>query len=168
MNPEYFDIENLKMFGMWPHQSFISRAIAPYAKRIRKEKVSILLVGDNKGEQCIDFLDLCDDKIQKISVIRNSDDDLVKAIFTKNTKGRDEITDAHSEESFDIICIDEHSCTEEILKKYYDLVPSNGIFCGNGHETKKVKEALTSFRRSSKIGTPIQVANRAVWFWYKR
>ena len=35
-------------------------------------------------------------------------------------------------------------------------------------ETNKVKEALTSFRRSSKIGTPIQVANRSVWFWYKR
>ena len=168
MNPEYFDIENLKMFGMWPHQNFISRAISPYAKRVRKEKVSILIVGDNKGEQCIDFLDLCNDKIQKISVITNGDDELIKAIFAKNTKGRDEIVDTNLEDTFDIICINEHSCTEETLKKYYDLLPSNGIFCGNGHETNKVKEALTNFRRNSKIGTPIQVANRLVWFWYKR
>ena len=43
MNPEYFDIENLKMFGMWPHQSFISRGISPYIKRIRKDKVSVHL-----------------------------------------------------------------------------------------------------------------------------
>ena len=168
MNPEYFDIENLKLFGMWPHQSFISRAIAPYIKRIRKDKVSVLFVGDNKGEQCIDLLDLCGDKLGKLSNIRDVDDELIKAIYVKNTKGRDEIVDFSEKDSFDVICINEYSCTEETLKKYYELVPSNGIFCGNGHETTKVKEALTAFRRNNKIGTPIQVANRAIWFWYKR
>jgi len=168
MNPEYFDIENLKMFGMWPHQSFISRGITPYIKRIRKDKATVLFVGDNKGEQTIDLLDLCGDRLQKISSIRDSDDELIEAIYKKNTKGRDEIVDTNLEESFDVVCINEHSCTEETLSKYYDLVPSNGIFCGNGHETVKVKQALTNFRRSSKIGTPIQIANRSIWFWHKR
>lgn len=171
MNPEYFDIKNLKMFGMWPHQSFISRGIAPYINRIRKDKVSVVIIGDNKGEHSVDLLDLCGDKIEKIYVVNQKNDDLIEALFKTNTKDHDKIVTRVKileDDTFDVWCVDEHSCDLETLKTIYPLIPSNAIFCGNGHETIKVKEALTSFRRSSKIGTPIQVANRCIWFWYKR
>ena len=71
MNPEYFDIENLKIFGMWPHQNFISRGIVPYIKRIRKDKVYVAVIGDLKGESIVDMLETTGDKIEKVYVINN-------------------------------------------------------------------------------------------------
>ena len=169
MNPEYFDIKNLKMFGMWPHQSSISRGIAPYIKRMSKDKVSVLIFGDHKGEQAVDLVDLCGDKLEKVCVVSNTDDDLIKALFVTNTKGYNQITvDMVWFEQFDVVCVLENSCDEETLERCYKNLPGNGIFCGNGHEADKVKVALTAFRRNQKIGTPIQVSNRAIWFWNKR
>lgn len=171
MNPEYFDIKNLKMFGMWPHQNYISRGISPYIKRIRKNEVSVLLVGDNKGEQAVDMLDLCGNKIGEIQSLINTDDDLIKALYKTNTKDLDkirEVTLITKNNEFDVVGMDEHSCDADFLAFVYDYTPSGAIFCGNGHETNKVKEALTNFRRKCKIGTPIQIANRSIWFWYKR
>ena len=179
MNPEYFDIENLKIFGMWPHQNFISRGIVPYIKRIRKDKVYVAVIGDLKGESIVDMLETTGDKIEKVYVINKyeSDDaDLIKAVFAKNTKNlkgklvmKNDIESLKSKESLpDVVCVNDMTCTVENLMLSYDITPSGGIFCGNGHETVTVKTALTEFRRQSKIGTPIQVSNRAIWFWTMR
>jgi hypothetical protein len=179
MNPEYFDIENLKIFGMWPHQSFISRGINPYIKRINKDKVYIAAIGDLKGESIVDMLDNCGDKIEKIYVINKyegDDADLVKSIFTKNTKNvkgklvfKKDIQDLNGKDYLmDVVCVSDTSCTIDNLVLSYNITAANGIFCGNGHEADKVKVALNGFRRQEKIGTPIQVSNRSIWFWNKR
>jgi len=178
MNPEHFDIENLKIFGMWPNQNFISRGIVPYIRRIRKDKVYVAVVGDLKGESVVDMLETCD-KIEKIYVINNYEGDeaeLMKSIFTKNIKNlknklvmKNDIESLKSKDSLpDVVCVDDTSCTVDNLLLSYEITPSGGIFCGNGHETVKVKTALNEFRRQNKIGTPIQVSNRTVWFWPKR
>lgn len=178
MNPEHFDIENLKIFGMWPHQNFISRGIVPYIKRIRKDKVYVAVIGDLKGESIVDMLETCD-KIEKVYVINKyegDDAETIKAIFAKNTKNlksklvmKSNIEDLKSKENLpDVVCMNDMTCTVESLLLSYEITPSGGIFCGNGHETMKVKTALTEFRRRNKIGTPIQVSNRAIWFWNKR
>ena len=178
MNHEHFDIENLKMFGMWPHQNFISRGIVPYIKRIGKDKVYVAVIGDLKGESIVDMLETCD-KIEKIYVINKyegDDAETIKSIFAKNTKNlkgklvmKNSIEELKSKENLpDVVCVNDITCTVDNLLLSYEITPSNGIFCGNGHETLKVKTALTEFRRQSKIGTPIQVSNRAIWFWNKR
>jgi hypothetical protein len=177
MNPEYFDIEQLKTFGMWPNMSHISRGIAPYVRRLRKEKVSITIIGDNKGEIASDLYDLCGDKIEKIYSINSyggEDANIIRELFDKNTRHlrENQLIEMKSEiekgDEIDVLCIDEHACENALLTKVYGFVPSNGIFCGSGHDTKTVKNILNEFRRSEKIGTPIQVSNRSTWFWYKR
>ena len=175
MNPEHFDIETLKSIGMWPNANLISRGIAPYIRRLKKEKVSVIFVGDKKGEQVADLIELCGDKIEKVCVVNDyegDDAEILKSLFKKNTvKYADKITTQvmmNEGDVFDVVCIDEFSCNKENFLLTYSFVPSNGIFCGGGHETNTVKSALNEFRRGEKIGTPIQVSNRAIWFWNKR
>ena len=170
MNPEHFDIENMKLFGMWPHTNLISRSIVPYINRLAKEKVNVVVEGDFKGESVADMLDNCK-KINQIFVhnkYTGDDADLLQAIFKKNTKPYSDRIVYETTEQADVVCINDTACTPEILEMGYASTPSRGIFCGNGHDTAKVKQALVDFRRSNKIGTPIQVCNASIWFWYKR
>jgi hypothetical protein len=167
MNPEFFDIETKKTFGIYPHDQMISIAMTPYLKRMRQEKIAVAVIGDVLGESVVDFLEN-NAKIAKINVV-NSDTGF-KSVFDTNTKpfkSKIELGLAKSKQR-DVVCIDKSSCTIENLELYYQAVKSGGIFCGNGHETSEVKEALTQFRRKVKIGTPIQVCHRTIWFWIVR
>ena len=167
MNPEFFDIEEKKTFGMWPHDQLISVGINPYIKRIREDKIAMSIVGDLRGESTIHFLEN-NAKIVKINVVNF--DETYKSIFDKNTNGHKSRIDfgLSKDKKRDVVCIDKDACTPENLELYYQNVKQGGIFCGNGHETTEVKEALSQFRRKVKIGTPIQVCHKTIWFWYVR
>lgn len=175
MNPEFFDIEEKKVFGLWPHDQLISVGINPYIKRIREEKIAMAIVGDLRGESVVHLLEN-NPKIVKLNVINNYPDQdpksvfSLKSIFNKNTEGfRSKIDFGLSKDKKrDVVCIDKDACTVENLELYYQNVKNGGIFCGNGHDTEQVKKALTEFRRKVKIGTPIQIAHRTIWFWYVR
>ena len=151
----------------------ISRGLIPYVNRMinREEKVKITIVGDLKGESVVDLLQSCP-KIFRIYVVNEYADTpegaKLKAVFDKNTeKFKDKIKFMNDRQS-NFVCIEREACTPENLKTYYALVKENGVFAGGGHEYDDVKESLSKYRRDNKIGTPIQVSNRAVWFWYKR
>ena len=172
-NPELFDIENKKLFGLWPHNQLMSKGINPYIKRIKQDKIAMLVVGDLLGESVYDFLSENDNiiKMNVVNVYENTEnDDALKELFLKNTstfKGK--IDKGISKDKLrDIVCVEKTSCTLDNLELYYKNVKPGGIFCGNGHESPEVKLALLDFRRNNKIGTPISVANRTIWFWYKR
>lgn len=167
MNPEFFDIEEKKMFGIWPHDQLISVGINPYIKRIREEKIAMAIVGDLRGESTVHFLEN-NPKIVKINVVNVGDTH--KSIFEKNTEGYKSKIDfgLSKDKKRDIVCIDKDACTIDNLELYYQNVKQGGIFCGNGHDTIEVKQALNEFRRKVKIGTPIQIAHRTIWFWYVR
>jgi hypothetical protein len=169
MNPEFFDIEEKKIFGIWPHDQLISIGINPYIKRIREEKIAIAIVGDVLGESAVHFLEN-NSKIVKINVINNHTDENLKATFNKNIEGFKSKIDfgLSKDKQRDVVCIDKTACTLDNLELYYQTVKQGGIFCGNGHETEEVKATLNQFRRKTKIGTPIQVANKTIWFWYVR
>tara|TARA_R110000868_G_scaffold375497_3_gene640049 strand:- start:1180 stop:1689 length:510 start_codon:yes stop_codon:yes gene_type:complete len=169
MNPEFFTIEQRKEFGMWPDMDLISRGIIPYIKRMKVDTVTVTIKGDLKGENIADLLDNCE-KIGKIYYSNDyaDTDERVKAAFNKNTQPyTDKIAEVKGKK-VNVVCIDKSACNAERLALYYENLVPGGIFCGNGHESMEVKQALSKFRRDKKIGTPIEVSNRAVWFWIKR
>lgn len=170
-DPELFEIEQLKAMGMWPSTTMTSRGIIPYVNRMRVEKLRITVVGDLKGDTTVDLLENCP-KITRIFVVNNYEDDeksqAYKKLFEVNTKAYKDKIRFKSDRESSVVCIDQSACTSDNLKLYYNLLKSGGIFCGNGHEYVPVKDELSKFRREVKIGTPIQVSNRAVWFWIKR
>jgi hypothetical protein len=170
-DPEYFDIEQKKVFGLWPHDQLISRAMNPYIRRMRRDKVAMLVVGDLKGESVNDFLTE-NEKIIKVNVINNYNEDTesFKEVLKNNTekfKGKIDLGISKNKLR-DIVCIDNSACNVENLELYYKNVNSGGIFCGNGHDLQSTKDTLTEFRRNTKIGTPIQVCYKTIWFWYTR
>jgi hypothetical protein len=170
-DPDFFEIDQLKAMGMWPASTMTSRGVIPYVNRMRKDKIKVTVVGDFKGDTIRDLLDNCP-KIFRVYAINNYADDEksqnYKKLFETNTKEYKDKIRFKSDRESDLVCIDQSACTSDNLKLYYNLVKSGGIYCGNGHEYVPVKEELSKFRREVKIGTPIQVSNRAVWFWYKR
>lgn len=167
LDPENFTIAQRKEFGMWPDANMISQAMIPYVKRIRSDNVSVLISGDKKGENIVDFVENVK-KITSITTLNKDSTEDEKKVFAENTKNISIISCDIIKEPVDIVCVADNACTEENLTLIYEAVKHGGIFCGNGHETTKVKEELTKFRRNTRIGTPIMIANRAVWFWYKR
>lgn len=169
-NPEFFEIEQLKSMGMWPNSTMISRGIIPYVNRMRNDKIKITIVGDVKGESTYDLLENCP-KVFHVHAANDfniEDGELYKNLFAANTKMHKEKVKSRDDRESDVVCIDHRSCSVDNLIKYYDLVKSGGIFCGNGHEMTNVKVQLSQFRRQIKIGTPIMVSNRSVWLWVKR
>ena len=174
-DPEFFDVDTKKAMGLWPDISSTSRGIIPYINRMREDKIRVTFVGSmtEKGETIRDILDSCP-KVSRIFVsdpygyTENDTNQRYKELFDKNTSMYKDKIRFKSDRESNVVCIDSSTCTSDILNLYYPLVKPGGIFCGNGHDTNAVKDELSKFRRKVKIGTPIQVSNRTVWFWYKR
>lgn len=165
MDPEFFTIEQRKQFDMWPDADMISQAMIPYIKRLGKDGVQITLKNDLKGESIYDILESCKN-VSKI-YISNEESDF-KTVFDENTKNFADKVKKVKGKKVDLVGVDKTACTSETLELYYDSVRPGGIFCGNGHELVSVKEQLSLFRKKNRIGTPVMVSNRSVWFWYRR
>lgn len=166
MDPENFTIEQKKEFQMWPDASIPSVSIMPYIKRIRKDAIRVFIVGDVRGESTFDILESVR-KVELITVLNSSSE--LTELFDKNTeKHKDRISTKVLESPVDCVIVCDNICTPENLETAYEACLSGGIFCGNGHETQKVKTSLNTFRRKVKIGIPISISNRTTWFWIKR
>lgn len=165
MDPELFTIEQRKQFDMWPDADLISRAMIPYIKRLGKNDIVLTLKNDLKGESIYDILESCPN-VSKIYY--SNEESQYQSVFDENTKTLTDKIKKVKGKKVDLVGVDKTACTWETLELYYDSVRPGGIFCGNGHELVSVKEQLSSFRKRNKIGTPILVSNRSVWFWYKR
>jgi len=167
-DPELFTVQESKMMGIWPPSDIVSHGLLPYIKRLRVDKVSILEVGVHKGENAIQMLS--NDERERIGMIYGIfyGDKKIKEILQKNTANESRFSMDVPNEDFDVVIINsECKNLTGKMEKYYNKVKSNGIFCGNNHDKKHVKEALVDFRRRCKIGTPILVSNGS-FFWYKR
>ena len=165
LNPELFSITQSKEMGIWPPSDLCANSMSPYIKRM-PEKVSILDVGTEKGENAYRFMELdVKNKIDTIYTIgtTNEYDDLV----SKNISAFDKIKFSEPKDPVDLVCIHSKTDLDKTLNMYYSFVKSGGIFCGNNHSEEKVKQALTKFRREKRIGTPISIAHD-IWFWYVR
>lgn len=181
-DPTTLPIKEKQVMGLWPPSADnIADSIYPYIKRLKKEKVTILDVGTGLGENAYRLLELDDanSKIEQLYTVNlpvnNLELEKTKqlSIAQKNLEDKDvEFVFEDKQirnKKFDVVFINaDLKNLDTAMVKYYDYCDHNGIYCGNNHHTTHVKEALTKFRRGSKIGTPIQVSNRLCWFWWKR
>lgn len=166
LNPEQFSITQSKEMGLWPPSDLCATSMISYIKRM-PNKVNILDVGTMKGENAYRFIELDEkNKIDTIFTIKTTDE--YNDLMDTNLKAHyGKVIFSEPKEPVDLVCINSNTDLDNTLKKYYDLVKSNGIFCGNNHSDSKVKDALNKFRRENRIGTPISVAYDT-WFWYRR
>jgi hypothetical protein len=184
-DPTLMPIEEKRIMGMWPpSKDNIADSLYPYVKRMKDEKVKILLVGDVMGENAVRFLELDNsNKIEYINLwkgeLRYLPDHLAQFndALNKNLKQYSEkivFPDA-LQKKYNLVFVDSEELNTDNkdlqiaqLVDAYKRVEQGGIICGNNHHKDYVKLALSNFRRSEKIGTPIQVSNRLCWFWIKR
>lgn len=174
MDPTQFSITQSKEMGMWPPSDLAGIGIWPYISRLRENDLEILDVGVMKGENAVFLLEKdTKNKIKKIYGVtsydpqRKQEFENYETLLKKNTDGLARFSLDYSGQSCHVVCVHADSELDINLEKYYSVVKSNGIFCGNEHHLPRVKEALSSFRRKNKIGTPIMVSN-GCWFWIKR
>jgi len=165
-DPDFFEIKTLKQMGLWPTEKMVSRELAPYIRRMNKP-VSILEVGHKKGENAIDLMENCNVGLyQGVKQVKE-----YEPVLQKNTKDGVSpafvVTDEPIGPESDVIIFDCDTNLELFLEQYYPYLRKGGIICGNGHDTMRVKAAITTFRRKNKISVPINVATGTVWFWYK-
>ena len=171
-DPEFFDIEQKKLFGIWPHDQLIGRGILPYLRRMKVDKLAGLVVGDHKGENIYDILSNGPENIVKLNVVHDETmfEDNLRELYRKNTSEFDKKLESGitPNKRRNFVIIDKSMLTVENLEKYYDMLRPNGIFCGNGYDLETTKETLRRFRRKNKIGIPIQISFTSTWFWYKK
>lgn len=171
MDPELFSISQSKEMGIWPPgDANHVKGIYPYIKRLRVDKVKILDVGCTKGEISIYMLEIDQiNKIERIDLIVSGGQKEFETILDENIKLESRVRKiTNTNEEYDVVMINSNSKNlDKTMRKYYDVLKSNGIFCGNDHGASKVKEALHTFRREDRIGTTMNISNGS-WFWYKR
>jgi hypothetical protein len=173
LNPDLFSIEQAKGMGMWPPSDIVAHGILPYIKRMKHNNIHVLDVGVMKGENAMYLLEKDEGKIDEVygieSFASGKSVPEYEKLLHENTKNESRFVlwDNSISGPFDVVCIHSNSAIEDALPLYYNMVKSNGIFCGNEHHLPHVKDALFKFRREAKIGTPINVSN-SCWFWWKR
>lgn len=139
---------------------------------MKKDKVRILVVGDNPGlENSLRLFEI--DALNKIARI-----DIPKETFVEN-RGQVNLLNIPNNvhfcdpsDAYDLVYVGsgEKNALDlsEDYSKYYQFVAPGGIFCGDLHHTVQVKEALVKFRNGNKITIPIFVSNRLCWGWWKK
>jgi hypothetical protein len=175
LDPTNFNIQQQKEMGIWPPSDIAAHGVLPYIKRLKVDDVIVLDIGVMKGENAVFMLDNdTNNKIKKIYGIEDYDPsipqevrDTNQSILKVNIQGQTKIKNNYKQIPVDVLCFNHNSNLEESLVKYWPYLKSNGIICGSEHGLTKVKQALNNFRKTTKIGTPINVSNGS-WFWYKR
>lgn len=169
MNPDEFDIDTMKMFGLWPHGNLVSRGIAPYLRRMPSEKITIALMGDYKCENVYDFQELLGNKIEAFHYYDTMHPDFATQ-FAANQKN---VTLPFENRAFnsdvkgvDVFCLCSKNVTVDQLYFALVRVKEGGIIAGAFHDQEEVAKTLNIFRRQYKIGTPINISNQNIWFWF--
>lgn len=164
IDPNKLTVEEKKLMGMWPDPNLIGSAIAPYIKRMQGE-VDVLDIGVGKGEN-IYYLNEHVTNITKIYGL--SHDEKYEDILQKNMHKLTKVSRSYENQQVSVVIVNmNESTTDEQLKLYYDKVKQNGYFVGDMHDKDFTKDVLTKFRRNEKIGNPIQIVNKTIWFWKK-
>lgn len=178
-DPEFFDVKTSKQMGMWPGPNQMSTGIVPYIRRMKENKPSVFLYGVLKGDDGIDILEKTNAVIFTYEKFKGQNEKVVSynTILKNNLKDHDEICKRRYNmiddpsrymKCFDVVLVNMNECLDFDLKLAYGTVKSNGLFGGNFHDVGRVKDTLNKFRRDNKIGTPISIAHKFIWFWYKR
>jgi SAM-dependent methyltransferase len=164
IDPDKLTVREKKLLGMWPPQDSVAHAITPYIKRMSGE-IDVLDIGVGKGENIV-YLHENAPNISKIYGLSHSNE--FEEILVRNMEGLDKVDRQYDHRQTSVVMVSMNDAVNaELLSMYYAKVKPSGIFAGDFHTEPYVKEALSKFRRKDKIGHPIQVVNRTIWFWKK-
>lgn len=187
-DPEFFDIETLKMVGLWPMHDLPAHGIVPYIKRLGNDLVGIEL-GVLKAEsscvlleECPNIRNLfCIDPFLPFETKTAEEMDAFNKIAVKNLSKYKNVSlmtanslDAHTcfdNESIDFVFIDTLLDREHLEKEmdlYYPKIKKNGMIFGHDANHVEIVMGLKSFRDKNKIRLPILHSKNQIWYWVKR
>jgi SAM-dependent methyltransferase len=164
IDPFKLSIAEKKVLGMWPPNDLLGVAIAPYVRRMRGD-VDVLDIGVGRGEN-IAYLHETAKNVSKFYGLSNTNEfeDLLK----KNLQNLDKVDRVYNHQQVAVVVVNmDETITPELLSMYYQKVKPTGYFVGDNHDEPYVKEVINNFRRKEKIGRPIQIVNKTIWFWEK-
>ena len=191
-NPEYFNIETLKMMSMWPQKYLSAYGMMPYLKRMPGNLAGIE-IGVLKGENVFVLLDEVP-SIEKVWGVdpyspyqdyetkRTKEDmNAYKKVAAENLSGfgeRYELVEktskkaasAFKDESVDFILIDSDHTYESIkkdLELYYPKLKNNGYMFVHDTHVEHVRNAVFDFKKEQKNRLPIQISKNFLFFWRK-
>lgn len=164
IDPDQLTITEKKTMGLWPPQDSMAVTIAPYIRRMRGDDVDVLDIGVGAGEN----LAYLDENVENIVRFYGlSHDNKYEDLLLKNLDHIKRVDRTYNAQEVAVVLVNmTPETTPGLLAQYYSKVKKGGYFVGDNHDQPYVKEALSKFRRESKIGTPIQVA-KTTWFWIK-
>lgn len=165
LDPTKFTVKQAKQMGLWPPQDNIGVAIAPYVGRM-KGNIEVLDIGVNKGESIVYLAEKTQNIVRFFGLSHNND---YQDILLENIKDISKVDRGYTGQEVDVVLITAlPDTTAELLSQYYSKVKIGGFFAGDCHDQVFMKEVLGKFRRDNKIGIPIQVVNKTIWFWMKK
>lgn len=190
-NPEFFNIEELKKYQVWPLPFLPAYGMIPYLKRLGNDLIGIE-IGVLKGENAfvlleelpnikmltgidpyLPYQDL--DKFRTEKEMRAYKNILLDNLGTNERftlvqeKFRDDAKNWNNE-SVDFILID-HDQTEENIKLALDLfypkLKVKGMIFGHDDYLPHVKKAVREWRDANKVRIPLNYSKNQLWFWTK-
>lgn len=193
-DPDFFDVNTLKLTGLWPLNYLPAYGMLPYIKRHRGDNLVGVELGLLKGETSFEILTNCENVKKMYGVdpyaphfdgnAERSAEDMsqYESIMKKNMsnfgdrfehikKSSLECSDMFADESLDFIFIDTVQFEDHLLKElelWYPKVKKDGIIFGHDAMTESVIVALKKFRDERKIRIPINHSKNQVWFWSKK
>lgn len=165
IDPRKLSIKDKELLGMWPPSSdSIGVAIAPYIRRMRGD-VDVLDIGVGPGETIAYLHEHTQNVKTFYGLSHNADyEDAIEV----NLNGLDRVSRKYDGQQTAVVIVNmNESITPELLALYYEKVKPTGYFVGDLHTEPYVKEVLNKFRRTAKIGNPVQIIHKNVWFWVK-
>lgn len=187
-DPDFFDIETMKVVGLWPLTDLPAYGMVPYIKRLG-EGITGIELGVLKAETSCILLDECPN-IHSLFCIdpylpyedKNKDQmDQYNQIAVKNLSKYKNVSlltssslDTHTvfdDGSVDFVFIDTVLNREQLEKEldlYYPKIRNGGIIFGHDANHEEIVMGLKSFREKNKIRLPILHSKNQVWYWVKR
>jgi len=192
MDPEFFDIEQLKQVGLWPFDFLPAYGIIPYINRYREETVGIE-IGVLKGETSHELLSACprikklygvdpykgyqdldrfrtEEDMKRYQEICNKNMNKFADRFELIVDSSENSVNRFSDNSIDFIFIDGQQTYDSVkneLQSYYPKIKSRGMIFGHDGNLENIIRAYKDFRNENKIRTPLCNSKNFVWFWYK-
>ena len=194
-NPDFYTIEQLKEYFMWPVGFLPARGMIPYLKRLGQDLVGIE-VGVLKGENAYVLLS----ELPNIKMLYGVDnykphtdyglvrteEDMVnyKETAIKNLepfvdrfrfveydyREASLYKEIFTNESIDFVLLDLYHNFEETIEQLYQFYPvlkRGGYIFINDCHVEEIKAAVIDYRATHKIRIPLHTSANNVMFWQK-
>ncbi len=191
-NPDYFNIEEMKLAGMWPLDHLSAFGMVPYLKRLPQDLVG-LEVGTYKGENVYTLIEMLPNlsKIYTVDSFKphtyygtprtEEDVENYERVAKENLSRfgdkveiikRDmfEAVEQFEDNFFDFILLDANPTYEDVKKAlycYYPKLKSGGHMFVHDCNLVEVMDALIHYKSETKNRIPVHTSKNLINFWVK-